>query len=476
MPKIIIKVPNIKAKKSGVGMLRYIATREGVDKNINRQVVVGKPTKKQLEYIKEMLRICPDSKDTYEYEDYMDNPTRQNASALIAVMAESNPEIFESRAKYLDYISTRPRVEKYSEHGLFGNEDDVDYAGVKAEIEEHKSIIWTPIISLRREDAARLGYDNASAWRDLIHSHQMNLAEIFGIPQKDFRWYAAFHNEGHHPHVHMMVYAKDSSRGHLSENGIREFKSMLVKDIFRNEMYEIYDEKTRQREYISEETKKQLKDLVDNIQQSGYSDSPVCEMIMDLSRKLKTVKGKKTYGYLPKSLKKDVDEIVKTMAQNENIRMLYETWCDIQKKIIGMYNDQEVEHPPLWENAEFKKIKNAVIHEAEKLDVDRVFVPQEEHNTEIIAEEERPYPVYDEVTENVVIPKRKEAEHQPQTQEQNHIEPIAMGAALNLFCRLATIIDNDAEHKIDGHNKTIVDSKEWKELMKKRQRLGIKMQ
>ena len=460
MPKIIIKVPNIKGKSASAGLINYIAKREGVDKSINQKVHVGKPSKNQMKYIDEILNLCPDAKDTYEYQDYIENPTIKNASAFISVAAESNPQIFENRETYLSYISTRPNVEKTGEHGLFGNEYAVDISKVKDEIGNQKAVIWTPIISLRREDAARLGYDNASAWRDLIRANQVKIAEIFNIPQENFRWYAAFHNEGHHPHIHMVVYAKDSNRGHLSEQGIEKFKSVIANDVFKNEMYEIYSEKSKQRDKISEESKKRLKELADKIREKDYSDSPVCDMLINLSRKLKDVKGKKTYGYLPKSLKREVDNIVKAMAEDSDIQNLYAEWCALQKKIVEIYNDKEVEFPKLWENDNFKNIRNAVIKEAVKLDDDRIIVAAEE-------------------TENdVETPEEEGGEMHEQTQETSQpreIYPNIGGSALNLFCRLASIIDNDAEKKIDGHNKTIVDSKERKELAIKKQRLGIKM-
>lgn len=460
MPKIIIKVPNIKGKSASAGLINYIAKREGVDKSVNQKVHVGKPSKNQMKYIEEILNLCPDAKDTYEYQDYIENPTIKNASAFISVATESNPQIFESRETYLSYISTRPNVEKTGKHGLFGNEYVVDISKVKDEIGNQKAVIWTPIISLRREDAARLGYDNASAWRDLIRANQVKIAEIFNIPQENFRWYAAFHNEGHHPHIHMVVYAKDSNRGHLSEQGIEKFKSIIANDVFKNEMYEIFSEKSKQRDKISEESKKRLKELADKIREKDYSDSPVCDMLINLSRKLIDVKGKKTYGYLPKSLKREVDNIVKAMAEDSDIQNLYAEWCALQKKIVEIYNDKEVEFPKLWENDNFKNIRNAVIKEAVKLCDDRIIIATEEAEN---AEES---------------PEEKSGETHEQTQETSQpreIYPGVAASALNLFCRLASIIDNDAEKQIDGHNKTIVDSKERKELAIKKQRLGIKM-
>lgn len=457
MPRIIIKVPNIKTGGGAKGMAEYIAKREGVDKSVNEVVTVAKPTKKQMKYIDELLKMCPDAIDSYEYTDYILNPTRQNASAFISVVAENNPEVFENRETYLNYIATRPNVQKLGEHGLFGMEDNIILSKVKEEIANQKSVIWTPIISLTRVDAARLGYDNANAWKDLIRSKQMDIAEIFNIPQDEFTWYAAFHNEGHHPHLHMMVYAKDSSKGHLSEHGIEKFKSLIAKEIFHDDMYHLYDEKTKAREEISDESKKQIKELIDKINKNDYSDSEICDRLIELSEKLKDLKGKKTYGYLPKPLKKEVDEILKVMAGDENISKLYSKWCEVQRKIVGIYNDKDVEFPNLCDNKEFYKIKNAIIGEAQKLNDSRIF---DAHDKEDTSETENT----DEHDENSA--KAYEAP------EKN--SGIAMNA-MNLFCRLASIIENDTDEKIEGFHKTIVDSKVRREEQKKKQQLGIKM-
>lgn len=435
MPKLILKIPHMRASGKSGGLVKYIASREGVDKTINQNIVIVKPTEKQIEYIDEMIKQCPDAKDSYEYQDYIENPTRQNASAFISVAAENNPQIFKNRETYLNYIATRPKVEKCGEHGLFGSENAVNLSKVKERISNHDGVIWMPIISLQREDAARLGYDNAEAWRNLLRQKQMDIAEIFGIPAVDFKWYAAFHDEGYHPHCHMIVYSENSKRGFINEKDIEKIKSMLANEIFKNDMYELYDEKTRQRECVYEESRNKLKELVNVIKEKNCEDSPICEMLIDLSQKLKSVKGKKMYGYLPKPIKKDVDNIVKTMSEDADIKDLYTEWCLIQRKIVGIYTDKEVELPQLWENKEFKKIKNAVINEAVKLDSDRVFVDEAE----------------------------------------DMLNNKAVMSALNLFCRLANIIDDDAKHKIDGHSKTIVDSKERRELAIKKQKLGIKM-
>ncbi len=449
----------MKSSGKAGGWVRYIATREGVDKTINQEILIKKPTKKQIKYIDEMLKHSPEVRDTFEYQDYMENPTIQNASALISVAAEGNPDLFENRETYLNYIATRPNVEKHGNHGLFGNEDAVNLAKAKEKIAEHNGVIWMPIISLKREDATRLGYDSADSWRNMLRAKQFEIAEVFGIPEEDFRWYASFHNEGNHPHCHMIIYSENSKRGYINTNDIEKIKSILAREMFKNDMYELYSEKDKQRERIAEESKKMLKELEEKISNKNYSDSPVCEMLIDLSRKLRNVKGKKTYGYLSKSIKKDVDNIVKAMSEDSDIKNMYVEWCAIQKKIVEIYNDREIEFPKLWENDNFKSIRNAVIKEAVKLGDDRISVADNEFESD----------------EELFGEDRENQDSDSVENQSTDIYQNASLSALNLFCRLASVIENDAEKHIDGHNKTIVDSKERKELAIKKQRLGIKM-
>ena len=454
MPKIIVKIKHVKGKSSSGGLVNYIANRDGVDKSVNLKMFPGKATKKQTEYIEEMIKKCPDAKNSFEYMDYIDSPTFKNASELISIVSENNPQIFENRETYLNYIATRPGVEKKNVHGLFGMENDIDLKAVRDEVSEYSGTIWTPIISLTGEDAARLGYDNAAAWQALIRAKQSELADIFGIPVSQFNWYGAFHNTGTHPHVHMIVYSADARSRYITESDIEKVKSLFAKEIFKDDMYEIYSKKTKMRDRISDEVKLDLKDITSKIKENNYADSELCQMLFDFSRKLEGVKGKKVYGYLPKELKNDVDKIVIVMSRDENIKELYERWCEIQKELYGIYKDYDVDFPPLWNNKEFKKIKNAVVKEAEKLINDRNFYDEDEIENEVLTENH----------ENDTKDENENAEH----------GELAL-SAMNLMYRLARLIEGDADKKIDGFNKTIVDSKEQIEEMKKKQRLGIKM-
>ena len=467
MPKIIVKIKHLKASKKVGGLIDYVAKREGVDKTVNEQISVGKPTEKQLEFIDKMLSECPDVKKSFEYEDYIENPTKQNASALITTIAENNSDAFVSKETYINYIATRPHVEKLSSHGLFGSEENVNLSEVKKEIENINGVVWTPIISLKREDAERFGYDNADIWRSLIRSKQMELAEIFDIPFDEFKWYGAFHNEAGHPHIHMVVYATGDTKGYITERDIEKVKSVFANEIFKNEMYELYDDKTKAREKLAEETRAKIKALAESIREKDYSQSELCEMLVNLSVSLKTCKGKKVYGYLPPKVKKEVDEILKTVSKDEDVQRLYNEWCILQRKIYGIYTDKDVEFAPLWENKEFKKLKNAIVSEAEKLGDSRIFVDTKPTREEQSAQANDETVEYTESENN-------EPKNNTDSQEKN-INSKVISSAANLFCRLASIIENDTERKTEGFYKTIVDSKERKHIIRKKQSLGMKM-
>jgi len=457
MPKIIVKIHHVKAGSKGAGFINYIAKRDRVDTTVNDRVSIDKPTEKQQSFINELSDKYPDIKVSEEYKEYIDNPTKNTASVLITTICENNPEIFSDRATYISYISTRPNVEKFGEHGLFGNEDMIDLKTVRDEVDKINGVLWTPIVSLQREDAARLGYDNAEAWKNLIRSKQYEIAEIFNIPIDDFKWYAAYHDEGDHPHMHMVIYSIGSQRGFINEKDIENIKRILAKEIFKNDMYEMYNEKTKMRELISEESKRRIAEIAEMIKKTDYSDSKVGQMIYDLAVKLKDVKGKKNYGYLTKSLKHDVDEIVKEISNDKNVSDMYNEWCNIQKKIIGTYHDKDIEFPPLYKNDEFRKIKNAIIKECEKLGNDYILKDEIENENE-----EREW---SENSEN----RQSNEEYKFELNSQ-----IAL-STLNLFCRMSRIIENDSDKKIEGFNKTIVDSRERKREMERKHRMGIKM-
>lgn len=363
MARLILKSPYIKSTGGASGYLRYIATRERVELIPDDRP----PTRKQEQLAAKLVKDFPDSKTLYEYEDYLTKPTKVSASAFITLALEANWDAIHESEQYMKYIATRPRAERIGAHGLFGDDDAVSLEKAMAELERYTGNVWTHIISLKREDAARLGFDNATAWRNLIRAHRNDIAAAMKIPPGDFRWYAAFHDEGEHPHIHMMAWSAKAGQAYLSKDGIRQIKSKLTNDIFRNEMLHLYEQKSESRDELVRQARRAMLELV-RAMQDGICDHPDAEQLMlELAAQLGTVKGKKSYGYLPKRLKQMVDEIVDEMEQLPVVSKCYDQWLRIQGKVDSYYHDKPQKRIPLSRQKEFRQIKNAVIQEAECL-------------------------------------------------------------------------------------------------------------
>lgn len=235
MPRLILRCNYLKNAPPShlANYMNYIGTREGVEK-VDSTMSLLPVTVKQKELIADILSKIPDADRMHEYYDYLQRPTRENASEFITQALENNLDIIAKKKNYIDYLANRPRVEKIGTHGLFSNEGEaVVLSKVAEEVANHPGVIWTNVISLRREDAERLGYDNAAQWQALLCSRVQLLAENYKIDSRNLKWYAAFHNESHHPHVHLVVYSTNPSEGYLTEKGIEAIISVfkLIQDL-----------------------------------------------------------------------------------------------------------------------------------------------------------------------------------------------------------------------------------------------------
>ena len=377
MARLIVKSPYIKCggEKSAGGYLKYIATRERVEIIPDDRP----PTRKQEQFIAKLVKDFPDAKELMEYEDYLSHPTKATASVLITLTLESNWDRVQGMEGYAKYIALRPRAERLGEHGLFGDDDAVDLAAVTDELDHYTGNVWTHIISLHREDAERLGYDHADAWRTLLRTHRNDIAAAMKIPPGDFRWYAAFHDEGNHPHVHMMAWSVKPNQAYLSKDGIRQIKSTLTNQIFRQELLHVYEQKSKSRNELVAEARKAMLELVKAMQEMTCIHPEAEQMIWNLSRQLGQVGGRKTYGYLPKPMKKLVDEIVDQMARLPTVDTCYQTWWELQCQVEDYYSeDKKRIRPLLSQQKEFRQVKNAVIKEAEHLRMNRFSFEDEE--------------------------------------------------------------------------------------------------
>lgn len=361
MAKLIVKSPYIKCTGSSNaagagGYLHYIGTREHVQKLADDRP----PTRKQEQLIAKLMKDFPGVKQLEEYGDYSKHRTKVAASALITMALEENWAAVSRMDGYMNYIATRPRAERLGAHGLFGDEDGIDLKEAMAELNSYTGNVWTHIISLYREDAARLGYDSAQAWRNLIRAHRNDIAAAMKIPPKNFRWYAAFHDEGEHPHIHMMAWSAKPGQAYLSREGIRQIKSVLMNDIFRQELLHVYEQKSTSRDELVRQARREMLKLVRTMQ-TDLCDHPEVEaLILQLAQGLETVRGKKSYGYLPKPLKALTDQIVDQMERISAVAQCYEKWLTLQGQVDSYYGGGERKRLKLSQQKEFHAIKNGL--------------------------------------------------------------------------------------------------------------------
>ena len=346
------------------GYAKYIATREGVEK-IDDSYKLKPATQKQQQLIKKILRDFPDTENMLEYQDFLKEPNGGNASEFITRAVEDNADEMAGTKTYADYIATRPGAERYGAHGLFTREGEtVELSKVSAELNQHDGNVWTIIISLRREDAERLGFNNGIRWRDMLRNQESTIASALGIPMTAMKWYGAFHNESYHPHIHMLVYSPRPNVGHLNKQGVHKLRASFAKDIFQDELNHSYRLQMEYRDALRQESREQIAKIVAQINSGTYDNPALEEKLLTLADRLSKTSGKKVYGYLKADVKGIVDSVVDELAADERIAELYRLWNEQREEILSTYTDEMPQQVPLTDNKEFKPIKNAVIQEA----------------------------------------------------------------------------------------------------------------
>ena len=382
MAKLVTKFKYLKPnrKVSADGYAKYIATREGVEK-IDDTKKFAPATEKQKNLIEKILKDFPDSKDMFEYVDYLEKQNQGSASDFISRVMEDYAYEISGRKAYADYIATRPRAERFGSHGLFTDDGvQVQLSKVTEELDKHKGNIWTAIISIRREDAERLGFNTGTRWRDMLRTQTEALAKNLKIPMENLRWYAAFHNESHHPHVHLIAYSTVENEGYLTQKGVENLGSSFAKDIFQQDLLCIYERQTEHRDKLRAEARDIVEDLVSKINSEIYISASIQNKLLELADKLSKTKGKKVYGYLKSDVKALVDSIVDELANDGRIKKLYDLWYEQKENTIRTYTDEIPDRIPLAQNKEFKSIKNAIIKEALKLNLTEDVVEKSENS------------------------------------------------------------------------------------------------
>ena len=404
MAKLITKFKYLKPsdRQSVGGYAKYIATREGVEK-VDDTFKNDPSTEKQKKLIGKILRDFPDSKDMLEYEDYLKEPTLGNASEFISRALEDNAHEATGAKTYADYIATRPRAERFGSHGLFTDDGvRVKLEDVSKELNEYEGNVWTVIISLRREDAERLGFNSGERWRDMLRTQTETIAKNFKIPMEDLKWYAAFHNESHHPHVHLMVYSSEQAKPYLTQKGIMDLRSAFAKDVFADDLLSVYEKQTEHRNALRAQSRDVIAEIVSRINSGTYDNPAVETKLLELADRLSNTSGKKQYGYLKADVKAIVNGIVSELASDERIAVLYDLWYEQREEDIRTYTEELPNRIPLVDNLEFKSIKNVVIQEALNITADRLIADEQDEQAE--NDSEASEPDTDEVEEQEYTP------------------------------------------------------------------------
>jgi len=438
--------------------MKYIATREGVE------VLTGKgpATEKQKEMVAKLLKDFPDVRDSFEYEDYKQAPTLRTASALISAALDSHMQNLQSENGYLRYIATRPGAEKHGAHGLFGREENTDLTAAMHDLTAHDGNVWTIIYSLHREDAERLGYNNAAAWRKLLVSHQNKFAEAFHVSASALHWYAAYHDADTHPHIHMMLWTDQETV--LKRDAVVKLRSAMTNSIFQAELENLYIRKDAAYKDVTEAARTAMHDLVDRMESVSDPPASIQQKLLELATELRTVGGKKQYGYLKKPLKDMVDSIVDELEKLPEVAAYYSVWNGLRDTLEGYYKNRPRQHNPLSQQKEFRAIKNAIIQEAERLrqQMEQETSQAEEPSAENTSTDASANPTL--ANENTSFTLSRPAQLPTE---------FLLNSTIRLFHQMGQIFRNNAAPPSNPMG-IRVDSKRRKKLMQKRLAMGHK--
>ena len=477
MPRIIVTSRYLKSgnKKNISNYVKYIATRPGsVTKDTPEQNT--KVTEKQKELIETMLKDFPDSRTIYEYDDYVANPNQNSASAFISEVLERYSDRMDSMQNYISYLANRQGAVKHGKHALFSQEDkEIELNKVAKEIAEHKGNVWTHVVSLRREDAEKMGYTDLESWRQLILRNIPVIAKQSKIDMKNLKWYAAFHDKKTNPHVHIVVYSTNVREGFLTKTGIEKIRSAFANDIYHDELYSLYGQQNTLRNELKKESEELMSSL-SVLSKDDFEMSPeVIQLVSKLSAQLNEHRGKKYYAFLKPQVKQTVDEIFLRLADNEKIKKMYELWCELEQKKHDTYSSAKITFPPLTDNMQFKSVKNMIIQTVLDMNLPETetMITRGNGKTEEVSEQKQTDEEEMDYSPADVTVSNNSSDNEPQEELQQKEQEALTSTVMSLFVNMCSIIRNDCaqqQHKM----RTKVDKKLLKVIRKKKISLGYK--
>ena len=366
MAGVFFSSPYLKGGKQSAklaNLTKYISTREGVEllKDTNSSLPA---TKQQQNFISRLLKTFPDTREMPEYEDYNAERSQKNAAEFISQVQENYAYLLDKRENYVDYVANRPGVKKLGEHGLWNADGKVPVLqNAVDEVAHHQGNVWTPVIAIQRSDAERLGYDSAESWRSLICSEIDQIAKAYKILPSHLEWYAAFHEKERSVHVHLVIFSTDPNEGYLTKPAILELRSALTRQIFKDDLKNIYVQQTTRRDQLQENALEVMDSLIQKMQNGDLKNMKLELLINELAERLQNYSGKKVYGYLPPATKRIVDAIVDELASDERVAEAYSLWQDMRDEVFSFYSKVKPERVPLSQQKEFKPVRNMVIRE-----------------------------------------------------------------------------------------------------------------
>ena len=474
MARLIFISPYLKGGRGNAALSRrtnYIATRDGVEriKSDRDEQPAGK---KQRTLILRLLEAYPQMMELGEYEDYLKAQTADTASELIDRALEQFVTAADQRETYLDYVAHRPGVQKEGDHGLWDRNGKVQNLSEAVEkVANHEGNVWTPVVSLRREDAERLGYTNAENWRALVNACSKEIADGYKIAPENLRWYAALHEKEKHIHIHLILFSANPKEGYLTKQGIRDIKSAFANRIFEQDLLQVYERKTEYRNELQRSAEREMAELIFQMETGRVRNKKLEQLTEELAQRLQNTKGRKVYGYLPPQIKRIVDAIVDELARDERVAAAYSLWQEMQDEACRTYSDNLPERLPLSRQKEFKPVRNMVIREALKLS-------EEAHEIEEAETEDEAEPEKAEVPDTNPKAEQKQAypsgSHQAEykTEQKERLTP-AGTAVVRMLHHMGRIFRDNAV--ADATHKGIqIDRKRRRQLQEKRIAMGHK--
>ena len=359
-------------------LTKYISTREGVEllKDTDSSLSA---TKQQQNFISRLLKTFPDTREMPEYKDYKAERSQKNAAEFISQVQETYAYLLDKRENYVDYVANRPGVKKLGEHGLWNADGKVPILqSAIDEVANHQGNVWTPVIAIQRSDAERLGYDSADSWHALICSEIDQIARAYKILPSHLKWYAAFHEKERSVHVHLVIFSTDPNEGYLTKPAILELRSALTRQIFKDDLKNVYVQQTAYRDQLQENALEVMDSLIQKMQDGDLKNPKLELLITELAERLRNYSGKKVYGYLPPATKRIVDAIVDELASDERVAEAYSLWQDMRDEVFSFYSKAKPARVLLSQQKEFKPVRNMVIREI----VQMIEQPQDElHQT-----------------------------------------------------------------------------------------------